>query len=182
MVLPDDTAPDRNPNDDDPNAEALPLSSPPCFAAEVAPDYFEAAPPIPEAELLEFLNTLLAAERAGAKVIGRYLQGMEASDLRHALQSSGHDEGRYCVMLREQIERLGGTPTAETGSFYEKAIRIEGVAERLAFLNRGQGWVARELTKVLPRVRDSVLNAALTEMRDTHIVNIRTLTEVGGLD
>ena len=171
----DGTAPDAD--DADPNDESVQCSSPPCFAGEVDPGYFMAEPAIPPDELLALLNQLLAAERAGAKTIGHFLRGLDAGPVRQALQHTGRDEGRYTAMLRQQIERLGGAPTAETGAFFNKAIAIEGLAERLAFLNRGQGWVARELTKVLPRVRDPELNAALTEMRDTHIVNIRTCTE-----
>jgi hypothetical protein len=35
---------------------------------------------------------------------------------------------------------------------------------RLAFLNRGQGWVVRKLEALLATVRDETLHAELTEM------------------
>ena len=34
---------------------------------------------------------------------------------------------------------------------------IEDLAERIAFLNRGQGWVVRKLRELIPKVRDASL-------------------------
>lgn len=164
--------------DEDPNSEPIRCSSPPCYADEIAPGYFMAEPPMPLDEVLAFLNDLLAAERAGAKTIGHYLKATPAGAVKQALQATGRDEGRYTVMLTSQIERLGGVPTRDTGGFYDKAIAIDGIEARLGFLNRGQGWVARKLGEVLPRIEDAELAAALTEMRDTHLANIRTCDAV----
>ncbi len=165
--------------DEDPNSEPIRCSSPPCYADEIAPGYFGAEPPLPRDELLALLNELLAAERAGAKTIGHFLKEVPAGPIKQALLATGRDEGRYTTMLRQQIQRLGGDPTAATGAFYDKAIAIAGLSDRLSFLNRGQGWVARKLGEMLPRIDDSELSAALTEMRDTHLVNIRTCEEAG---
>ena len=164
--------------EDDPNEEPICCASPPCYAGEIAPGYFLAEPPLATAEILDLLNTLLAAERAGAKTIAHYLKDLPAGPAKAALQATGRDEGRYTVMLTREIERLGGNPTRDTGSFYDKAIAIDGLADRLAFLNRGQGWVARKLGEVVARIPDANLAAALTEMRDTHLTNIRTCEEI----
>lgn len=41
-------------------------------------------------------------------------------------------------------------------------------ADPLAFLDRGQGWVAREVSEALPRVPWSHPREALQEMLDRH--------------
>ena len=46
------------------------------------------------------------------------------------------------------------------------------MAARLAFLNRGQGWVARKLREALPRIAEDDVHAALKEMLETHDANI----------
>jgi nitronate monooxygenase len=44
--------------------------------------------------------------------------------------------------------------------------------ERIAFLNRGQGWVVRKLREMLPKVRDDALHHDLQEMLQAHEANI----------
>jgi hypothetical protein len=58
------------------------------------------------------------------------------------------------------------------GAFYGKAMAIDELRERIVFLNRGQGWVVRRLREILPRVRDEQLHADLSEMLQSHEVNI----------
>ena len=67
------------------------------------------------------------------------------------------------------------------GAFYEKAMTIVELGERLKFLNRGQGWVVRKLREILPRVRDDRLHADLAEMLRLHETNIARTNEVAGL-
>ena len=55
---------------------------------------------------------------------------------------------------------------------------ISDLGERIAFLNRGQGWVVRKLRELLPRVRDNSLHADLSEMLRSHEANIALNTEV----
>ena len=45
---------------------------------------------------------------------------------------------------------------------------ISDMAERLAFLNRGQAWVVRKLEGLLPKVRDDALHADLDAMLKSH--------------
>jgi nitronate monooxygenase len=66
------------------------------------------------------------------------------------------------------------------GAFYDKAMAISDLGERIAFLNRGQGWVVRKLREMLPRVRDDSLHADLTEMLRSHEANIALAAEVSG--
>ncbi len=100
--------------------------------------------------------------------------------LQQLLREVARDEGRYCVMLRAQIQRLDGTPTDTTGVFYEKLRAREGLAAKLKLLDRGQSAVVRMIDEKLPRIADAALRDALTEMRDVHLINIARCAAVKG--
>jgi nitronate monooxygenase len=57
---------------------------------------------------------------------------------------------------------------------------IEGLPERIAFLNRGQGWVVKKLREMMPKVRDDALHRDLKDMLDSHVVNIDRANDVLG--
>lgn len=125
------------------------------------------------ASLLQLLNRLLEAERAGAKVLVAYLAEYDpASGAARQLIAVQRDEARNCAILIGLIRELGGTPSAATGDFLEKALAVQGRAERLAFLNRGQAWVARKIAEVLPQLANGPLHQALAEMQVSHVENI----------
>ena len=128
--------------------------------------------PISRDELIDFLNELLEAERAGARVAldsARDAKDPETVKLLKAIQD---DEARWCAMLLRQIRVLDGAASPRMGAFHGKAMAIGDLKERLAFLNRGQGWVVRKLREVTPRVRDDALFADLSHMLSSHIANI----------
>ena len=128
--------------------------------------------PFTRDELLAFLNEMLEAERAGAKAllhIGKESQDAAASALAMAVH---HDEAKWCAMLIAAIRLHGGTASDATGAFYEKVLAITEPKARLAFVNRGQGWVVRKLRELAPRVEDAPLRATLQAMLDAHVVNI----------
>jgi nitronate monooxygenase len=58
------------------------------------------------------------------------------------------------------------------GAFYDKAMAITDLTERMALLNRGQSWVVRKLRELLPRVRDESLRIDLQKMLESHEANI----------
>ena len=131
-------------------------------------------------ELTAFMNELLEAERAGAKVTletARAAGGGRLGELMRAIQ---HDEARWCGMLTGHIKGLGATPSPKTGAFHGKAMAIADLGERTIFLNRGQGWVVRKLKEILPRVRDDRLHADLAEMLRSHEENIARANQVVG--
>ncbi len=130
------------------------------------------ATPVSRDELLQFLNTMLEAERAGAKVLAALVHDGAAPEGDGLLVQVERDEARYCAMLTRLIKRLGGTPSKATGEFRDKVMALPTLPERLALLNRGQAWVARRLEEMLPRIADVELQAELTEMRDTHRANV----------
>lgn len=145
------------------------LSSPPCFMHEVDPTYLGY---LSTAETIELLNTLLEAERAGAKGVGEMGEAESDIKLRPLLQDVARDEARYCAMLTRHIVRLGGKPNAQTGAFYDKLRNAPSLERKLDLLDRGQGWVARKLREALSKIDDPMLYVDLTEMADTHDRNI----------
>jgi hypothetical protein len=127
-------------------------------------------------ELTAYLNELLEAERAGARVTLESALAAESADLIGLLRTIQRDEARWCAMLASHIKSLGEKPSVKTGAFYAKAMAIADLRERIDFLNRGQGWVVRKLREMLPRLRDAKLHADLAEMLRSHEVNIALAT------
>jgi hypothetical protein len=149
--------------------------SPPCYMREVGPAY---AGYLTNAELLELLNELLEGERAGAKASARILAASGDENAQSALRAVARDEQRFCGMLAHHIQALGGTPSPATGAFYGKLMAVSGTSEKIAFLNRGQGWVVRRLRDALRCVRDERLHDDLKVMLQVHEANIRRCERV----
>lgn len=128
-------------------------------------------------ELLEALNELLEAERAGVKV--SRASGQAANDPGYVglMKAVERDEARWCAMLSRHLKQLEGTPSSKTGTFRDKAMAIGDLAERLAFLNRGQAWVVRKLEALVDRLGDIELRRDLLEMLESHRVNINRTDE-----
>lgn len=144
------------------------FSSPVCYARETDDAYAGYAT---REELLLFLNELLEAERAGARITARSA-AEAAPNLKGLFADIRKDEARWCAMLLKWIGHLRGEASMKTGAFYEKCLAIEDLKERAAFINRGQGWVARKLREMLPKVRDDRLHADLADMLANHETNI----------
>jgi hypothetical protein len=147
-------------------------ASPACSAHEMSDSYMGFAP---RDELVTFLNSLLEAERAGARICQRTAH--EARDagngtLAELMAAVRDDEAHWCAVLTRAIRTLEGEPSTVTGAFYEKAAAIADLPERVKFINRGQGWVVRELRKTLPRIRDDALHAEMKAMLEGHETNI----------
>lgn len=128
-------------------------------------------------ELIAFLNELLEAERAGARVTLESARAAGSGPIAQLMSDIQRDEARWCAMLARHLKALGVTPSARIGAFYEKAIAIADLSERITFLNRGQGWVVRKLREALPRIRDDYLHADLAEMLRSHEANILLANE-----
>jgi len=123
-------------------------------------------------DLVASLNELLEAERAGARVTLETARQSHHRTIVELMQHIQHDEARWCAMLLHQIRALGGAASPRTGAFYEKAMAIDDIAERITFLNRGQGWVVRKLHELIPKVHDASLSADLHHMLSSHVANI----------
>jgi len=122
--------------------------------------------------ILDFLNTLLEAERAGVHALKVILPKAQDQRLKEALQKVLEDEGKNCVDLTAWIKKMGGTPSPKVGEFVEKIKGLEDFQEQLRLLNRGQGWVAREIEKNLDSIQDREARQFLVEMAESHRANI----------
>jgi len=149
-------------------------SSPACLAHEADDAYMGYAT---KDELAAFLNELLEAERAGTGVALRSAEAASGTKFADLLRDVHDDEARWCAMLLKQLKVLGVPASTKVGAFQDKALAIEALPERIAFLNRGQGWVVRKLREMLPKVRDDALHRELSEMLQAHEANIARANE-----
>lgn len=123
--------------------------------------------------LLAALDELLEAERAGARVASETAAEVtDDPELHRLIAHIRQDEAHWCSVLVDAIRSLDATPTRATGAFYEKAMAIDDLAERMAFLNRGQRWVVRKLQTLLPTLADPDIHHALSLMLVAHEKNI----------
>jgi hypothetical protein len=122
--------------------------------------------------LLAVLNELLEAERAGARVALCTAKEVGDSELKALVTAIQHDEAHWCDVLVRAIQELESVPSKKTGAFFEKAMAITDVSSRLAFLNRGQGWVVRKLEALLPTLRVGPTHDELNVMLTSHERNI----------
>ncbi|KVD61825.1 2-nitropropane dioxygenase [Burkholderia ubonensis] len=122
--------------------------------------------------LLALLDELLEAERAGARVASETAAEIHDPELHRLVAGIRLDEAHWCSVLVDAIRSLNATPTRKTGAFYEKAMAIDDLAERMAFLNRGQRWVVRKLQALLPTLDNPEIHHALTLMLVSHEKNI----------
>ena len=123
-------------------------------------------------ELLNELTILLEAERAGARVGASLVSEAPDAEFKAMANLIQADEIKWARALFEALIELGAEPSKAVGDFYEKAMAVQDVQDRLAFTNRGQGWVVRKLQALLPRVRDDRLHAVLKSMLEAHVTNI----------
>ena len=123
--------------------------------------------------LVEILNEFLEGERAGARTARAF--AAESADPRviALMRRIAKDEAWCCGMLARHIERLDGQASRETGAFFEKALRRNGIRERLTYLNKGQSWVVQRLNEILPDLRDQLLRRDLYRMLRMHERNVK---------
>jgi hypothetical protein len=131
--------------------------------------------PMAPVELASLLNTLLEAERAGAKVVAAFLSELALEPgAKETLLAVQRDESRNCAVLMRLLRHIGATPSRATGDFLGKALAIQGDRERLAFLNRGQAWVAWRIAAALPQIADPRIREEMQAMHESHVANIGT--------
>jgi hypothetical protein len=149
-------------------------SSPACLAHEADDTYMGYAS---KDEIAAFLNELLEAERAGTGVALKSVEAAGGTPFVELLRDVHRDEANWCAMLLRQLKALGAPASPRVGAFQEKAMAIGDLPERLAFLNRGQGWVVRKLGEMMPKVRDDGLHRDLADMLQGHEANIARTNE-----
>ncbi len=158
------------------SAHEIASASPVCYAHEADDRYAGYAT---RDELLGFLNELLEAERAGARIAARTAAETDNAGMKALMADVRKDEAHWCAMLLGWVVHLEGEASSRVGAFYEKCLAIADLKERVALINRGQGWVTRKLREMLPRTRDDAMHADFSAMLKSHDENIaRTNTEL----
>lgn len=133
-------------------------------------------------ELLDFLNLMLEAERAGAKALLHVSKNAGRKDAAELARAVHLDEAKWCALLTKAIRALDGAPSDKTGQFYEKVMAVPDLGGRLALVNRGQEWVVRKLRDAIPRIADAELASDLTIMLMSHQENIAIVDRSGLID
>ena len=159
------------------SADRPETASPACLMHEADDSYMGYAS---RDELGAFLNELLEDERAGTGVALRSAEAASGTPFVDLLRDIHKDEARWCAMLLRQLKAIGVPASTRIGAFQEKALAIDPLADRIAFLNRGQGWVVKKLREMMPKVRDEALHRDLAEMLESHVVNIARANETLG--
>lgn len=121
--------------------------------------------------LIEALEELLSAERAGAQVAHASLEEAQSDLQRTVLKQVHRGEADSCKRLRDCLLLLGAEPGHERGAFYEKCMAIPNLGERLALVDRGQKWVIRKLEALLEEVSHPQLRQELEAVLRTHEIN-----------
>jgi nitronate monooxygenase len=140
-------------------------------------------------ELVQFLNELLEAVRAGARMAVRMSLEADEPGIKTLVAAIYRDEAKWCGALTKAIRALNAEPSTQSGSFYDKAMAIGDLAGRLSFFSRSHSWVTRKLREMLPKIRDENIYKDLVDMlasfernidlMETHSSDRGRLTEEG---
>ncbi len=122
--------------------------------------------------LIDLLNALLEAERAGVGTATHLLKNYPSKELDAQYKQLKKDEAWSCAGLYKSILREGGEPSMKVGAFVDKVIALETLKEKLVLLNKGQAWVARKIDEAMAYSIQPETEAFLKEMKVKHHTNI----------
>jgi nitronate monooxygenase len=134
-------------------------------------------------QIIDGLNELMRAERAGVETLSHLVQETTDPRMRTLFEQVRDDEAWSCAGLAGCIERLGGARTGERGDFAEKVLAVSSLTDRLRLLNRGQRWVVKRVERLLAGALDESTRGFLVQMASVHAMNIeRCDTLIARLD
>ena len=122
--------------------------------------------------MIDRMQELLEAERAGVKCLAAMADQTPEGAKKEFLVFLRNDEGRFCAGLHRLIRDRKGTPTDRTGTFADKVLALEGEAERLALLIKGQSWVVRKIDEIPAAEMTPDEKSFFDDMHKAHVVNI----------
>lgn len=122
--------------------------------------------------MIDRMQELLEAERAGVKCLQAMAEEAPAGEKKDFLVFLRNDEGRFCAGLYRLIEARGAKPHHKVGAFAEKVLALAGETERLALLIKGQAWVVRKIDEMPQAEMTPGEKEFFTDMREAHVVNI----------
>lgn len=124
------------------------------------------------AAIIDRMQELLAAERAGVQCLVVMADRAPAGEKKDLLTRLRNDEGRYCAGLFRLIRARGAVPNREVGGFADKVLALPGETERLALLVKGQSWVVRKVDEIPREGLTDEEKAFFAEMREGHDAGI----------
>jgi nitronate monooxygenase len=125
-----------------------------------------------EGTVIERMQELLEAEHAGVKCLAAMADQTPEGEKREFLVFLRNDEGRFCAGLHRLIRERKGAPTDRTGAFADKVLALEGEAERLALLVKGQAWVVRKIDEIPAGEMTPAEKSFFVDMHEAHVKNI----------
>ena len=122
--------------------------------------------------LIDRMQELLEAERAGVKCLD--VMADHASDMgrKELFSLFRNDEGKFCAGLFRLLQARAAVPTKNVGAFADKVIALPTEAEQVALLIKGQGWVVRKIDEIPPGELGAEEKEFFADMREVHVVNI----------
>jgi bacterioferritin (cytochrome b1) len=126
-------------------------------------------------ELIDLLNALLEAERAGVETANHLIKDYQIEELKAQYKQLKQDEAWSCAGLHKSIVREGGVPSMQVGDFIDKITALETLKDKLKLLIKGQAWVARKIDLAISYGAHSETEEFLREMKEKHHVNIGEL-------
>jgi len=122
-------------------------------------------------DMISLLQELLEAERAGARLATDTLKETNDEGQKSLLNQIQSGEAESCRRIRDCIKYLGGVPSMALGAFYEKAMKIEDITDRLYFIDRGQRWVINKLKDNLESIGNKFVRIELENVLQIHVLN-----------
>jgi hypothetical protein len=123
-------------------------------------------------ELVERLNELLEAERAGVDAAAGLIPMATTLAMRKLFEKLRDDEAWSCAGLTRVIRHLGGKVSHGKGDFAQGLEALPSLRERLSLLNRDQAWVLKQLDRLLEEEPDRETGSFLRQTRSLHAENV----------
>jgi len=122
--------------------------------------------------LIDRMQELLEAERAGVKCLDVMADQAADAGKKELFTLFRNDEGKFCAGLFGFLQARGAVPTANVGAFADKVIALPTEIERIVLLIKGQSWVVRKIDEIPPGEMNAEEKAFIADMREVHVVNI----------
>jgi bacterioferritin (cytochrome b1) len=126
-------------------------------------------------DLIDLLNALLEAERAGVETANHLIKDYQLEELDAQYKQLKKDEAWSCAGLHKAILREGGVPSMQVGDFIGKITALDTLNDKLKLLIKGQAWVARKIDLAISYGTEPETEEFLKEMKEKHDVNIGEL-------
>ena len=124
-------------------------------------------------EVIQALNSLLEAERAGVEALVDLTRMSGDIMEREVLQRMGGEDAWACASLREQIETLGGTPSRRIGPLLAQIRARDHFAARLRLLAQHQQTMLESIQALLEgQQTPGDVHSLLAELYPLHVSTI----------